>query len=287
MLSMNVISLTTIPPRLNKIEPTLRSLLNQDADISEVRLNIPKRYRRSNYSLDDVPCFPNGVRVVLTEEDFGPATKVLPTVLDLINTNAKILFCDDDHIYPRDWASTLLAASRKKPNCCIVLRGYDLDKHKHWSGNLKRKLLPRAAMKPKDASYRIIRSSSLGLYKPARFTSGYVDILMGYGGVLLQPNMIPSETFDIPDHIWTVDDPWLSSHLTRNGIPIWLQAKSGKCPKITSTASVEALLKLSHRNRHRDLLDIECISYFKNTYGMYEGVVPSADIPQREAGRAI
>jgi len=79
-MSKLVISLTTIPSRMHLIAPTLRDLLAQTANVAEIRLNIPHRYRRFPDTDISLPDFPKGITVVRVDEDYGPATKVLPTV---------------------------------------------------------------------------------------------------------------------------------------------------------------------------------------------------------------
>ena len=91
-----IISLTTIPPRMAMIGPTLRALLAQTANVSEIRLNIARKYRRFDFDPATIPSYPEGIRVCLVDEDFGPATKVLPTVRAHAGEDVEILFCDDD-----------------------------------------------------------------------------------------------------------------------------------------------------------------------------------------------
>ena len=123
-----VISLTTIPSRMNQIGPTLRGLLAQKADVAEIRLYIPRQYRRFDFDpATDLPDLPDGVTLCITDEDFGPATKVLPAVRDFAGQDVEILFCDDDQPYRSDWAQRFLDARKNHPGACIVEKGYDLD----------------------------------------------------------------------------------------------------------------------------------------------------------------
>ena len=78
-----VISLTSITSRFPEIRPTLEALLAQSAPIEEIRLNIPRRYRRFPEYDGGLPDVPGGIRVIRPEEDLGPATKVLFTSEDL------------------------------------------------------------------------------------------------------------------------------------------------------------------------------------------------------------
>ena len=50
---------------------------------------------------------------------------------------------------------------------------------------------------------------------------GYVDILEGFAGGLVRPDMFGPEDAIIPDRLWAVDDIWLSGMLARKGLGIW------------------------------------------------------------------
>ena len=73
-----IISLTSIPPRFSYLSETLNSLVNQTADIEDIILYIPRKYKRFEYDLDDLPQVPSEVKIRITEQDFGPATKICP-----------------------------------------------------------------------------------------------------------------------------------------------------------------------------------------------------------------
>jgi hypothetical protein len=221
-----IISLTTIPPRMDKIAPTLRDLLNQSADVKEIRLCIPRSYKRFDFTRDDIPALPAGITLCLVDEDLGPATKILPAVRGFQGQDVELLFCDDDQPYDVHWAQRFLEARKQQPDCCIVAKGYDLE-NRPAGGQyyIERDQAPRAKRRVKGLGYRLLRLATLLRHKPGPFTrDGYVDILEGFRGVMIRPEFIPPETFDIPDILWTVDDPWLSGHLTRSGVPIWLYA---------------------------------------------------------------
>ena len=49
-----IISLTSIPPRFSYLSETLNSLVNQTADIEDIILYIPRKYKRFEYDLDDL-----------------------------------------------------------------------------------------------------------------------------------------------------------------------------------------------------------------------------------------
>lgn len=78
-----VVSLSSIPPRFDKLEPVLNALLAQTAKIDEIRLYLPKTYRRFPDYDGSLPDVPRGVRIMRPNDDLGPASKVLWTVDDI------------------------------------------------------------------------------------------------------------------------------------------------------------------------------------------------------------
>jgi hypothetical protein len=93
-----IISLTTIPDRIDKLIPTLSSIYLQSVRVDEIRLNIPLVSRKGiTYVIPKYlqKCkYINIVRV----EDLGPSTKLLPTAKDE-ERNTRIIVIDDDQIY--------------------------------------------------------------------------------------------------------------------------------------------------------------------------------------------
>jgi len=99
-----VISLTAIPPRYGQLPRVLAALLAQGAD--RVALVLPRRYAR--FGAAPRPTLPGGVTLIETEDDAGPAGKLLATARAF--PDADILYCDDDWIYGPGWASAFRAA---------------------------------------------------------------------------------------------------------------------------------------------------------------------------------
>ena len=121
-----IISLTSIPPRFSYLSETLNSIVNQTADIEDIILYIPRKYKRFEYDLDDLPQVPSEVKIRITEQDFGPATKILPAAREYAEKDVAIIFCDDDKIYDPNWAGRLINAAQKQLDCAIVEERSDL-----------------------------------------------------------------------------------------------------------------------------------------------------------------
>ncbi|MCX2698350.1 glycosyltransferase family 2 protein [Ochrobactrum chromiisoli] len=262
-----VVSLSTIPSRFHLIEPTLKSLLSQSLKFQEIRVYIPMEYRRFTNWDGALPPVPSGVSIVRCDKDYGPATKVLPAARDLKDQNVDILFCDDDKIYDAGWHKRFKDASAEHPDACIVEVGESFPDISDDCRPTDR--LPRGRWKKKNSSYRTKRILSLFLYKPNLSTAGYVDQLAGFAGVLVRPEWFDEAFYDIPDVMWTVDDPWLSGHLERRGIPIWMTGKRKHLPE-TEGASIDSLLGFVEAGHNRVNADLLVIDYFREKYGIWK-----------------
>ncbi|MCP5036100.1 MAG: glycosyltransferase family 2 protein [Rhodobacteraceae bacterium] len=276
---MNIITLSTIPPRFEMIGETLESLVAQTAEIDKIILYIPRIYRRFPDYDGHLPPVPEGVEIVRVDNDLGPATKVLPAIREFQGKDVNILFCDDDRIFQSHWADTLLKAADEHPGCATTIS--ILIASEQGADNFVPDLKPRAVFNRKktDVEYRLKRIWSqldiFNLYtspnKPARKvlkSSGYADIFEGVNGVLVRPEFFDDAVFDIPAKLWAVDDVWLSGHVTRMGVPIWATAETYSTAETRAHnqtplhgATIEGLV--------RDDANAACIRYFQNTYGIW------------------
>jgi hypothetical protein len=116
-----IVSFTTSPSRLLRVRPVIESLLNQDYEISGIEINLPKKYKNAEtyvlpYFLELIEgsniCkqYPK-VKIYWLENDLGPATKIIPTILRYIGNpdpNLYLVSVDDDNKYPKNVISTLL-----------------------------------------------------------------------------------------------------------------------------------------------------------------------------------
>lgn len=263
-----IITLSSIPPRFSLLGPTLRSLIRQSATIEAIRLYIPTRYRRFPEWDGTLPEVPDGIEIVRTDSDPGPATKILPALSDYAGQPVDILFCDDDRIYDPAWAGRFQALRRERPECALVEAGSDIRDIPAASRPSHR--LPRAGRPTRHGLYRLKRILSLAIWKPARFSgSGYVDILAGYGGVMVKPEFFSKDVFDIPDNLWTVDDPWLSGNLECNGVPIWLNAAQS-LSRERQAAKRDSLLKFTDAGMGRGSANRACIDWYRTHHGIWQ-----------------
>ena len=269
-----ILSLTTIPPRFPYVGENLTGLLRQTAEIDSINLYIPKQYKRFSYDEFELPTLPEGVNLRIVPQDYGPATKVLPAVEEYKNQDIMILFCDDDKVYDTNWAQRFVTAAEERPQHVICEEGGHLRMPNYAANDWTSDRKPQAKFLNKNFWYRVRRAASLGRWKPSKGTSsGYVDILEGWGGVLVRPEFFDQISFQIPDLLWTVDDVWLSGCLERCSIPIWLNSKDKVRANNNSNEVKEAALrKYVHNGYDRIAANRACIEYFQANYGIWGGL---------------
>ena len=183
-----VISLTTIPDRIEHIEPCIRSLVAQGLP---VYLWAVKKIERSDTVLGELPAFlaDAGVHVEIVP-DCGPITKLLPALRAGFDV---ILTADDDCTYGKGWAEQLLAWSEKRPKAALGFRGRVLRSGCY----LDSKIVTKNHIK-KPVGVHVITGVSGALYRATMFDDG-----------------IYTEW-----ECWPMnDDLVIAAHLKRRGVP--------------------------------------------------------------------
>ena len=122
----NIVTLTSTPSRISKIEPVLESIFSNTLTPDLVVINVPFRYSRTNeeYIIPEFLTIHNH-RIVLNRcEDMGPITKLVPT-LDMALGESNIITIDDDIIYPPNFLSGLVEASLNDTESSFCYSGFD------------------------------------------------------------------------------------------------------------------------------------------------------------------
>lgn len=276
---MLIVSLSSIPPRFDKLGPTLDCLLRQTAKIDRIIVYIPAQYRRFPDWDGVLPEVPEGVEIHRCEADLGPATKVLYAARVFRGQDIDILLCDDDRRYKPHWAKAFVDARADHPDACIAIAGFEADRY--GQSQMKDRPQPRAKRSSRAWNLRFqaqmvweflfppvqrkyLREPTRALYK----TSGYVDCFEGFGGALVKPDFFDDAAFQIPEVIWAVDDVWLSGNLARKGVPIWALADQHDTQH-TPAGVYEALHKAQIEGADRDDANKAAIAYFRDTYGLW------------------
>jgi hypothetical protein len=185
-----VVSLTSTPPRFKQLASILPHLVNQACH--EVRVNIPAKYDRFPDWDGTIPAELASIpRVTIHTgcEDFGPATKSIPTALDL-DPDDLIVYLDDDTLYDPKLVLNLIKWHKFDPRSAWGLSGFKFEDYfrKHYPRN----------------------------------HGVAVDVLEGYGGVIVKAGWIQnlvSEFREIrSDRTFLADDLVISNMLAKQGV---------------------------------------------------------------------
>lgn len=193
-----VVSLTTIPDRIDRIRPTLHSLLDQTRRPDAIVLNLPEHARREarHYVIPPFLETLGAVERVPCGEDRGPATKLLPTLEREREPDTRIIVLDDDQVYPRTLVENLVAWSDRLAEAAVCSRGFRI-----------------------PAGFDIENRDTLygtHLAEPAR-----VEIMQGSAGFLVRRRFFDDRVFDYegaPPEAFFVDDVWFAGQLARAGV---------------------------------------------------------------------
>jgi hypothetical protein len=190
--SQVIVSLTSIPSRIDHIKPVINSILDQNVKVDKIVINLPKKYRRFEKELT-IPDFIKNcqnIHVDRINKDYGPITKLLPT-LAREKDDTKIIYVDDDMIYGKDFVETMIAYSDEHPNNAICNHAWSV-----------KRFLDHNKYDSKD---------------------GRKDVAEGFAAVLVKPKFFTEDIYNIleaPESAFFSDDIWISGHLAKNGIEI-------------------------------------------------------------------
>ena len=264
-----IITLSSIPPRLPHIGPVLRSLLAQDLPAQAIHLYIPMRYHRFPDWDGAIPEFPAGITLHRVQTDHGPATKILPALRHLAGHPVDILYCDDDCLFSPGWHRAFKIAAQTRPRHCIAAMGFDLRSLAKAPRPEHRLPRPSRWNTADLAQWLAAHPAPLPDEIPHHRSSGFADIAMGHGGVLVQPDWFAQTVFDIPDESWAVDDIWLSGHLETRGIPIWVDHDIPFPRTIRPIHHIRPLMTEATNGLSRDAANQASVRYFRQTSGIW------------------
>ncbi len=244
-----VVSLSTIPDRINLIKPTIASLLDQNKSFDEIAINIPHVSRKGGeYKipdwLTDLSMSGFHVKIHRVEKDEGPATKLLPT-LRREGPNTRIIAVDDDVVYHSKTVNNLVKEFEKTKKA-ITHYGVKLDKN----GNL-----------PTNSSR--IKNFFTGRKE--------VDLLQGFSGFIVTKSMFPEEAFDLsngPEEAISVDDVWFSGWLRYNKVPIQTSGFTFVKLPIVNFGKMRSTTSLGDGENKEFVRDMKIIKWFQKEKGI-------------------
>lgn len=214
--SIPVISLTTLPRRIELIEPVIESLLNQHYD---VYLYVPEYVERLGQKFDgNIPKFLKHKKIhIEIVEDLGPFTKLWYSVLKGFEY---IITADDDVIYPDDWASELVDAKKLyetvDDNSVVCYRGRIIKGKYNESKLIKKVTEPEL-----------------------------VNFVTGTWGAIYSSRVFSDDILEMVGKHPMVDDVVISSYLKAKNIPIYVIPEPDKIVPY-QTHRIDALYKTNN-----------------------------------------
>jgi hypothetical protein len=163
-MSKVILSLTTVPSRLNHhnpnfgIKPAIDRLTTLSYDNYEVHLNIPFINKKSNeeYIIPDwMINYSSDKLKIFRTEDFGPVTKILPTLFRVNDPNCVIITVDDDLNYMDGFIEYHLEKRKEYPDCALGFAGLTaIDGSCHFCTTLEKDTRVKILEGYKTISYR-------------------------------------------------------------------------------------------------------------------------------------
>jgi hypothetical protein len=208
---MNVIiTLTTIPTRLVSmyefdIKYNIESLLNQNYEDYEVHMNIPHLHNSTNteYVLPEwlVELEKNNHKLkIFRTEDYGPITKLLPTLERVKDPSMVIIVVDDDMVYHPELINEHLKNREKWPEYPV---GYD-----------------GLTSVNEDGSHKHVFQNSRDYFYSANGIDSYVEIIQHYKTVSYFRRMFDGDFFKfIKENGCWCDDTTISAYFAMKKTP--------------------------------------------------------------------
>ena len=110
-----IISLTTTPERVNKLKPTLNSLLDQTAQVDEIAITV-------RYGCKLPESVKRVAQIYNYGSDYKDNGKLIPVLSREGEKDTKIILVDDDMVYGKDFVETLIDASNANPGKAIGVK---------------------------------------------------------------------------------------------------------------------------------------------------------------------
>lgn len=195
-----VVSLSTLPSRIDGVVPTLKSILDNTMPPDAIYLNIPdysKRESRPYEIPDSILELSPIVKINKTQEDYGPVTKLYPTLEVETDPETLIICIDDDIAYDPKLIENLVYASDRYTDDTICISGWNYIK--------------------------VLNLFTLPLYFPF-FFSRNVKVLQCYMGVLYKRKFFNNvelfKKYMSLKPCFTTDDIMISKFLDKTGVKI-------------------------------------------------------------------
>lgn len=201
-----IVTLTTIPSRIDLIGPTIQSLLRQTVRPAEIRLCLPEWSERERCAYVVPPWLRQLCQVkIVSCNDEGPATKFIATLIS-VPADTLVVVVDDDRIYHPRLLEEFARLTEHNPDEVIAGAG--------WS--VPRDLIDRPTTlwaRLTAARYVPIRANQVRVARE-------VDIVQGVHAYAVRPRFFDlaalANLAAAPPAVRFVDDVWISAHA---GVP--------------------------------------------------------------------
>ena len=197
------VSLTTSPLRLPKVLAVLATI--DSTHIKNINVVLPDKYGKNKETynqadIDKISNFPK-VKIIRTQKDYGPITKMLPVIRQVKDPKSIIISIDDDVGYPLGMINEFIYQKVEKYPNAVVQSPDEGQDFRNDIGNFK-KVFP-SKQKPR---------------KP------YADLIEGWLGVAYTKKLVNDKEMeifaDLSKECLLSDDLVISYVLAKHNIPV-------------------------------------------------------------------
>ncbi len=272
-----IVSLTTIPSRLNLLIPVINSIINQTIRPDEIVLVLPqKSFREQKDDINDPYEFTvaihrylteNNITLLRPEKDYGPIMKILPVILreKERKTDNIVISIDDDKVYFNNTIEDLVNCYKRTKSVC-ARKGSVLLFQTNDINNLTRQHVLEKPLRSADFNEN----------------DKQINFIYGTGGVLYCPSFFNDNILEEVEKIEKVhkealfvDDVLLSVFLMKTNIKMYIaktekndfqkrfdNVKCGVMDPSTISQNINRLALINSANGGHN--NVSTVFYFKN-----------------------
>jgi len=260
-----IVSMTTIPSRIDHIEHTLKSLLvDQSMPVDQLYIVLPQKNWIGKAKQDEQPIeynIPDFLQDLIQQDerliilhpqyDYGPVDKMLYALekesLITHGNNTNLIYVDDDVTYDSNLVRTLVRKGIQYPDSVVAFSGCNLRSHFR---QIKHKFPRSLYDRHPNLYYATSGTQSLP-------EDEIVDVVQGFTGVLIRPHFFNFEEFlslveNVTDRqhenlIWKSDDYIISGYLEQQNVTRRI-VLGGVLPNVNeNAATIDNLSRKMHR----------------------------------------
>lgn len=260
-----VVTLTTSPTRINKIEKMIDSIMNQNVKPDRIYINLPHVFKRDNTRFGILPEFikNNPIIYINRTEDIGPSTKIIPTLEHEKDPETMIISVDDDIYYKKNFIAGLVYYGDKYPDSVIT-----------------------------GTTFIQNNEENVKEYKELPYWSKiyYAQFLEGYSGVLYKPKFFKNfnkqrHLLELPRNCQMGDDLILSNYILSQNIPIISIENRSSTTELEYGLEDDALHKNKEETRKENYGNInnykKCVEWLRRNNKLYIRNIKKSTIDEK------